>query len=189
MKILWLTWKDIRHPHAGGAEVVSSELAKRLVQAGHEVTFVTSSYPGAAHTETIDGYNVIRVGGRFTVYWEAYKYVKTHLSEWPDFVVEEINTVPFCTRFYLRDKPRLLFFHMLCREIWFYQLRLPFSALGYVIEPLYLRLLSAERAIAMSLSTKKDLLRHGFHPKKVSVISEGIEIEPIEVLKPDVKHE
>jgi glycosyltransferase involved in cell wall biosynthesis len=81
-----------------------------------------------------------------------------------------------------------MFFHMLCREIWFYQLRLPLSVVGYALEPIYLRLLSAERAIAMSLSTKKDLIRHGFHPKKVAVISEGIELEPITHLEPSAKH-
>jgi glycosyltransferase involved in cell wall biosynthesis len=188
VKILWLTWKDSKHPQAGGAEVVSSELAKRLVKAGHEVTFVTSGYKNASHTDTIDGYSVIRVGGRFTVYWQAYRYIKKNLADWPDLVVEEINTIPFCTRFYLRDKPRLMFFHMLCREIWFYQLRLPLSVVGYALEPIYLRLLSAERAIAMSLSTKKDLIRHGFHPKKVAVISEGIELEPITHLEPSAKH-
>jgi glycogen synthase len=94
VKILWLTWKDSKHPHAGGAEVVSSELAKRLVKAGHEVTFVTSGYKGASQTDSIDGYSIVRVGGRFTVYWQAYRYIKKNLADWPDFVVEEINTIP-----------------------------------------------------------------------------------------------
>jgi len=189
MRILWLSWKDIQHPAAGGAEVVASELGKRLVQAGHEVIFVTAGYPGAAQKTVIDGYTVIRVGGRFSVYWQAYRYIKHHLADWPEFVIEEINTIPFGSRLYLRNTPRLLFFHMLCREIWFYQLGLPASLAGYILEPLYLKFLSSERAIAMSVSTKQDLIRYGFHPRKIAVISEGIQIEPIPKLLPNIKHD
>jgi glycosyltransferase involved in cell wall biosynthesis len=188
VRILWLSWKDIRHPQAGGAEVVSSELGKRLVQAGHEVILVTAGYDGANHKDIIDGYTVIRVGGRFSVYWQAYRYITQHLADWPDFVVEEVNTIPFCTRLYLRHKPRLLFFHMLCRKIWFHQLSLPASLVGYLFEPLYLKFLSGEKAIAMSVSTKLDLMRYGFKPKNIAVISEGIQIEPIHKLIPNIKH-
>jgi glycosyltransferase involved in cell wall biosynthesis len=178
----------MQHPAAGGAEVVASELGKRLVQAGHEVIFITGGYEGATQETTVDGYKVIRVGGRVSVYWHAYRYVKRHLANWPELVIEEINTIPFCSRLYMRGTPRLLFFHMLCREIWFHQLPLPASLVGYVLEPLYLRFLSAERAIAMSASTKKDLLRHGFQPKNIAVISEGIQLKPLPKLAPRIKH-
>jgi len=30
MKILWLNWKDIKHPWAGGAENYTHQIAKRL---------------------------------------------------------------------------------------------------------------------------------------------------------------
>ncbi len=46
MKILWLTWKDIKHPLAGGAEVVNEELAKRLAKDGHEVLFLVGGFEG-----------------------------------------------------------------------------------------------------------------------------------------------
>lgn len=189
MRILWLSWKDIRHPQAGGAEVVSSELCKRLVLAGHEVTLVTAQYAGASHKDVIDGYNIVRVGGRFSVYFHAPRYIKQHLTEWSDFVVEEINTIPFFSKLYLRDKQRLLFFHMLCREIWFYQLPLPASLVGYILEPIYLRFLSSERAVAMSESTKQDLIRHGFNAGKINLISEGIQLEHIAKLDLDIKYD
>lgn len=189
MRILWLSWKDIQHPQAGGAEVVTSELCKRLVQAGHELTLVTAAYPGAEHSSTIDGYKVIRVGGRFSVYFQAHRYIKKHLVDWPDFVVEEINTIPFCSRLYLRRTPRLLFFHMLCREIWFYQLPLPASLVGYVLEPLYLKFLSSERAIAMSASTKKDMTRYGFKDTDITIISEGIQLKSLSELTLDAKYD
>lgn len=189
MRILWLSWKDIHHPQAGGAEVVSAELMKRLVKDGHDVLLVTAAYPGALATDTIDGYKVVRKGGRFSVYWHAYRHVKKELADWPEYVIEEVNTIPFFSRLYLPRLPRKMFFHMLCREIWFYQLPAPLGAVGYVAEPVYLRFLSREQAIAMSDSTKQDLLRYGFADEQTSVISEGIELEPIRSLPQKYTHD
>lgn len=186
MRILWLTWKDSQNPLAGGAEVVSSELAKRLVQDGHEVIFVVGGFKGARAKATMHGYQVIRVGGRMSVYWHAYKYVRSHLSDWPDVVIEEVNTVPFFSRFYLKNKPRKLLFHMLCREIWFYQMVAPFSLVGYLAEPLYIRLLRKDPVITVSESTKQDLVKHGYDPERIAIISEGLQIEPINALS-DIK--
>ncbi|RKY81760.1 glycosyltransferase family 1 protein, partial [candidate division KSB1 bacterium] len=44
MNLLWLTWKDRKHPLAGGAELVNEKLAKRLVQDGHRVIFLVGGY-------------------------------------------------------------------------------------------------------------------------------------------------
>ena len=37
MKILWFTWKDLKNPLSGGAEVINEGLGKRLAENGHEV--------------------------------------------------------------------------------------------------------------------------------------------------------
>src|SRR5882757_7729806 len=141
MKILWFTWKDSENPSAGGAEVVNEELAKRLAADGHEVVFLVARYPGCRPWTERDGFTVVREGGRFSVYWRAYKYYKKHLTEWPDLIIEEVNTVPFFTKFYAKQK-RIYFFHQLARQVWFYQMSLPLSLVGYLLEPLYLRFLS-----------------------------------------------
>jgi glycosyltransferase involved in cell wall biosynthesis len=187
MRVLWLTWKDIRHPLAGGAELMSSELARRLVQDGHEVTVVTAAYPGAPPEEVIDGYRVVRAGNRYTVYWRAYRRLRRGGGPPHDVVIEEINTVPFFSRLYLRRSRRVLMFYMLCREIWFFQLPRMLGWIGYLLEPLYLRLLARDRAIVLSESTRQDLLRHGFGGSSVSVISAAIALEPIADLSHAVK--
>ena len=178
MKILWLTWKDSEHPLSGGAEVVNEELAKRLADDGHEVVFLVGGFAGGAAEDARDGFSIIRMGSRISVYWKAYRYYKRHLSEWPDLILDEVNTVPFFAKFYGRQK-NILFVHQLCREIWLYQMVLPLSLLGYLLEPLYLWLLNDREVVTVSESTKKDLLRYGFSPDKVHIISEGIELEPV----------
>jgi hypothetical protein len=52
----------------------------------------------------------------------------------------------------------------------------PLNVLGYALEPIYLWLLRDRKVITISESTKSDLLRYGFKPGNVSIVSEGIEI-------------
>ncbi len=177
-KILWMTWKDKKHPLAGGAEVVNEELARRLVKDGYDVTILTSGFKDCERDEVIDGYRVIRVGNLVSVYWNAYLFYKKNLIGWADLVIDEINTIPFFCKFYVKEK-NIIFIHQLCREIWFYGMSFPISLVGYLVEPVYLRLLSNVKTITISESTKLDLKRYGFKNDKISIISEGLEIEPI----------
>ena len=136
MNILWFTWKDLKHPLAGGAERVNQEIAKRCVMNGHHVIFVTGGFSGAVQEEILDGCCVIRLGTMWSVHWRAREYYKNNLRGWADVVIEEINTLPFLTRWYANDvkdhkRPLiLLFFHQLNREVWFHQMRFPLGVMG-----------------------------------------------------------
>ena len=79
MKILIFNWKDITNPWAGGAELSIHEQAKRWVNNGHEITLLTSRYKGASRKEQIDGINVIRGWGRYTVYIFVFFYYLFYL--------------------------------------------------------------------------------------------------------------
>lgn len=182
MKILWLAWKDHEHPATGGAEVVKAQLAKRLAEHGHELIILTAHYKGAPHSSTVHGYKIIRVGNRATVYWHAYRYYKKHLSTWPHIVIDECNTIPFFAKFYVRGAPVVMFFHQLARQIWFYEIPPPLGMLGYVLEPLYLRLLSNLPAITVSKSSRADLAKHGFKKSRLYIIPEGLSILPVPAL-------
>ncbi len=182
MKILWLTWKDRKNPASGGAEVVNEELAKRLVADGHEVIFLVGGFEGSKQEEIKDGFKIIRVGGKWSVYLKAYQHYKKYLSEWSDLVIDEVNTIPFFAKFYAKQK-NVLFVHQPCREIWFYQMFFPLNVIGYILEPIYLWLLNDRKVITVSESTKKDLIKYGFKRENISIISEGIELEPISNLE------
>lgn len=182
MKILWFTWKDRDNPLAGGAEVVNEELARRLVAGGHEVVFFVAGFPDAMPSTNRHGFRVVRVGSRFTSYLAAVREYRARWQGWPDLVIDECNTMPFFARFYTSGR-QVLFFHMLCREIWFHEFPQPLSTLGYLLEPLYLRLLSHHvPVITVSRSTQHDLQHMGFKPHNIHVISEGIELTPVKSL-------
>lgn len=178
MKILWMTWKDRSHPRSGGAEVVNEEIAKRLARDGHEVIFLVAGFDDAKPEEQREGYKVIRLGNHYSVYWLAYKYYKKSLPGFADVVIDELNTMPFFCRFYVKEKT-FFFPHQLCREIWFYQMPFPINVIGYLLEPVYLWLLRDYAVITISESTKKDLMRFGFKESRIHLIPEGIEINPV----------
>ncbi len=178
MNIVWFTWKDKKHPAAGGAESISSEMARKLVKDGHSVTVLSSFYLGAKKIELLDGYKVVRVGNRYTVYFRAATYYLKHLSQSTDLVIEEINTIPFMTQWYVKCK-KVLMMYQLCREIWFYQIAFPLNVIGYVLEPLYLFLLRNNYVITESESTKRDLIKYGFNKNRIDIIPIFIDLKPI----------
>lgn len=188
MKILWFTWKDKAHPLTGGAETVNEELAARLVEGGHEVVFLVGGFEGCQKEEIRRGFKIIRLGNRLSVYFEAYKYYQKNLVGWADLVIDEVNTIPFFCKFYVKEK-NILFVHQLCREIWFYQMFFPLSLIGYLLEPIYLWLIRNRKVITVSKSTKDDLVRFGFRAENISIISEGVEIYPVKDLNLIKKYE
>jgi glycosyltransferase involved in cell wall biosynthesis len=179
LNLVWFTWKDRSHPLAGGAEVVNEELARRLAADGHHVTFIVAGFAGGAPTAVRHGFRIVRVGSRFTSYLAAWRYYRAHRADLAaDLVIDECNTMPFFAGRYT-GVPTILFFHMLCRRIWFYEFPQPLSTIGWLAEPLYLRLLPRGPVITISDSTRRDLARHGFRPHTTHLISEGIEHTPI----------
>ncbi len=193
MKVLWLTWKDRAHPGAGGAEVISHELRLRLRGEGHDVTLLTCGYPGAAKTEEADGIHVIRVGSsRYTHPFQAITYYLHHLRNKFDLVVEEVNAAPYFSVLFGKKSQRVLFYHHLEREVWLHEAKPPVNYLGYyVLEPVATRILGSSNVplITISESTRREMARYGFSPRNTSIISEGIELEPVRNLKQTPKYD
>ena len=59
MRILWFNWRDIKHPEAGGAEVLTHEVMRRFVQRGYEMTLFCPKVEGRPSQEQIDGINIV----------------------------------------------------------------------------------------------------------------------------------
>lgn len=184
MKILFFAWKDIQHPHAGGAEVILHELASRLVSDGHQVTILTAAYDNAPHKDTIDGISIIRVGkSRYLHSLQATAYYYKHLRHAFDVVIETVNTSPYFHFIARGSAKSYLFYHQLAREIWFHEAKAPLSHIGFsLMEPIATYILGKTRAktITVSNSTKSDLVKFGFKPDSVSIISEGIHLTPLD---------
>ncbi len=154
MNILWMNWRDIKHPRKGGAEVLTFGIFKRLVDRGHRVTWFTGAFPGGADSEVIDGVKVVRRGTALTVRAHAYGYYRETSDL--DVVVDEVNTLPFMTPVYSRT-PVVACIHQLAREIWYYEAPPGIAQIGYALEPLYLRPYRQVPTLTLSASSESSL--------------------------------
>lgn len=185
MHIVWFSWKDISHPEAGGAELVSDHIRRNLVLAGHSVTLITALYEGARKSETVGGVNVLRQGNRFTVYHKSKgQYKKIPSDSIVDIVIDEMNTIPFFTNLYTGSTPRVLLTYQLARKVWFYQMFFPLSIIGFLLEPIYLRLISRGYKLVLteSESTKTDLQKYGFKKDYIKTFRVGMDLKPLTTL-------
>jgi len=190
MKILWLNWKDIRHPQAGGAEVYTHQIAKRLVRKGHQVTLITSRFPQAKPEEEIDGIKIIRLGDLKTVYLHAYYYYNKYLKGQYDVVIEEINgNIAWLTPLYAKE-PVITIRHQveytgpqnLYKSVLPYKLPPPIAMTLYLNEATYLKLYAKLKVpfITVSNSTKQDLIRAGIPPHLIHIVPNGLNHKPLE---------
>jgi glycosyltransferase involved in cell wall biosynthesis len=173
----------------GGAEVFTHEVAKRWVQAGHEVTLFTSEFPNCKQEEVLDGVRVVRRGGKYSVYWRAKRcYEKLFSREGYDVVIDEINTRPFfAPKFVDKGEKVVGLIHQLAREYWFYETRFPMSYLGYYfLEDRWLKNYVDVPIVTVSESTRKDLLSLGF--KRVFVVPEGLNFKPLNKMPRKEEH-
>ena len=175
MRIAFFNWRDIRHPSAGGAEVVMDQLLCRLAKRGHQVTLFTASYPGSAKQETIKGVEHVHYGGCYSIYLKTHSIYKKRIKGKYDIIVESINGFPFFTSLFAREKVVPLIYQ-LTKENWYSGLPMPLAFACYHTEELMLSYYRDLPAITISESTKKDLEPLGF--RNVSVLQLGTDINP-----------
>ncbi|HLG74242.1 MAG TPA: glycosyltransferase family 4 protein [Chloroflexota bacterium] len=180
MRILWLGWRDPKHPLAGGSAVLAMEITKRWAAAGHEVVLLTAGFPGAKSQETLDRVRVVRVGGRYG-FWFLQLCAPWFYGKLPrgrfDLVIDEIHALPFLAPLYVKEPVAL----MVCevgRENWRRTYPRPLALVGARLEQLLLRCYRDLPVIAISPSTKRDLVDRGLRPQHVEVVYCGINSRP-----------
>jgi len=178
MDILIYNWRDIKNPSAGGAEVFTHEISKRLVRFGHHVSLFTSSYKGSMSKEVLDGITIHRGGNRYNVYFKAKDYYAKNRGSF-DIIIDEINTRPFMTPKFVNDgTPIVALIHQLAREFWFHETPFPINFIGYhYLENKWLQNYAKIPTMTVSNSTKQDLIELGF--ENISLIPEGLNIHPL----------
>ena len=173
--ILWYNWKDFTNPAAGGAEVYTHEIARRLVGRGHEVTLFTSEFDGSKSEDVVDGVRIIRKGGKYGVYETAKKFYEHNQNKF-DVVIDEINTRPFLTPKFVKNNKIIAVIHQLAREFWFSETPFPMALLGYYfLEKRWLRNYANVPTVTVSKSTQNDLQELGF--SNTAIVPNGINVQ------------
>lgn len=177
MRILILNWRDIKNPMAGGAEVLTHEIAKRLVSQGHQVTLFTSSFPGAPARENVDGITVIRRGRWWNVQAWAFFYYVFSFHTLTDIIIDEVHWFPFFSVLYARKKTVLLVCEV-ARRFFFRLFPFPLAVAGRGVERFYFFLNRSVPVLTISPSTKHDLIEEGINEEHITVIPMGLILPP-----------
>lgn len=107
IRILIVNWRDPWHPDAGGAEVYAFEIALGLSQRGARVCYLTARAPGQARRERRDGVDIVRLGGRLTVYPAVLGWLLLRRRSF-DVVLDCQNGIPFFTPWVLPSRVPVL---------------------------------------------------------------------------------
>ncbi len=178
MNILVFSWRDPKHPLAGGAEQVMHEHMKGWVAKGHSVTLFASYQDGLREEESLDGIKIIRNGSQYLGVQVAgfFYYLKNRKNF--DFVVDQFHGIPFFTPLFV-SKPKLAVIQEPAREVWFTNpLPTPLNwlvgLLGYLLEPAIFLLYKNTYFMTGSASAKGEVAELGIPVKKITVVPHGV---------------
>jgi glycosyltransferase involved in cell wall biosynthesis len=186
MRIVVLNWKSWEDSEAGGSELNAFYLCKYLISKGHDITYFCrkTREQKEKNLNKIDlildkdaeKINTIRKGNRITTYLWFMLYYLISLRKKIDFIIDVHNGISWFTPMYSR-KSKLLIVHHVVDKLWFKQKDppFPFYIQGYIMEqwlmPFFYR---KTKVLAVSPSTKEDLIKMGFKEKNIFVAYNGI---------------
>ncbi|HEX5187177.1 MAG TPA: glycosyltransferase family 4 protein, partial [Nitrososphaeraceae archaeon] len=133
---------------------------------------------GAAQYEYINYINVVREGGKFTVYEKAKKYYKENKNNF-NLIIDEINVKPFLTPKYVKNIPVVALIHQISPEQFTHELPFPIGIIGrYILEKRWLSIYKDIFTVTVSDSTRTSLEELGF--RKIKVVKEGLSVTPLD---------
>ncbi len=183
MRILVFSWRDPKHPLAGGAEQVMHEHMKGWVKAGHKVTLFSSGMKGLPQEESMDGIDIIRKGYQYLgVQLAGFFYYLKNKDNF-DFIVDQFHGLPFFTPLYVR-KPKLAVIQEVAKQVWFLNplpkpLNWIIGLIGYVGEPFIFLIYKGTKFMTGSASAKIEVERMGIPGKNITVVPHGVVLEKL----------
>ncbi|MHA7651212.1 glycosyltransferase family 4 protein [Mycobacterium sp. ML4] len=186
--VLLLCWRDTGHPQGGGSETYLQRIGTHLAASGVHVTLRTARYPGAPRREILDGVQISRAGGRYTVYiWAMLAMAAARLGLGPlrrvkpDVVVDTQNGLPFLARL-VYGRRTVVLVHHCHREQWPVAGRV-LSRVGWFVESaLSPRVHRGNQYVTVSLPSARDLVALGVDDERIAVVRNGLDEAPADTL-------
>ncbi len=179
MHVLFCNWRDTLNPEGGGSERYVETMARGLVERGHTVTIACAAHPQAPRDEVRDGVRYVRRGSKLDIYLTTLARILLRRYGPIDLVIDVQNGLPFFTRLGTR-KPVVVLVHHVHREQWPVVYPGLTGRLGWWIERrLAPRLYRHSRYVAVSRSTRNELVELGIHRDRISVVHNGNDPIPV----------
>ena len=172
LRVLYLSWRDGEHPEAGGSEIFVERTAAVLAEHGHEVEVFTAAFPGASPRTRHGDVDVVRRGGRFTVYLRALAHVIRHGRRF-DVVIDVQNGLPFWTALVTRT-PVVNVVHHVHRDQWPVIMGRVLGSFGWFLESRVAPWAYRKNPyVTVSQATRDDLVALGVDADRIRVIYSG----------------
>jgi glycosyltransferase involved in cell wall biosynthesis len=174
-RILFLNWRDLSNPAAGGAEAYAEQIARRFARAGALLTLFTSRYEDALPYDWSNGYLVVREGGRFGVYRAAARHLRRYGHRY-DAVVDFQNGIPFFAPFWVPTGTAVVcVMHHVHQAQFDMYFRWPLNRVGRLLEGRAARRVYRGRQfVAVSPSTRAEMRRQLNLREPVQIVPNGI---------------
>ena len=176
LRVLFLAYRDIKNPSAVGGDFYLWELANGLSRMGHRVTLVSSQFDGSEQRERIDGVEVFRVKGVWSLPLSVFNVYMKRLKFCFDIVVEEAmggQRPPFMVGVYAKE-PLIAVWHQKHDKIFREQYPFPVAAFLSLFELFLARLYRNHTIVTPSNGAKEKLMELGFRRENVKVVYDGV---------------
>jgi glycosyltransferase involved in cell wall biosynthesis len=179
MSILFVAWRDLANPRAGGSEVLVDQLASGVLARGHRVTLLCGG-PVAERP-----YPVFRNGGTYSQFLRAPLAYLRHFRNY-DLIVEVCNGMPFLAPLWSR-RPVLCLVNHAHTELWPIRFRPPVSTVGRRIESSVMPWVHRKNLfLTVSPSTAEALQGMGVGQDRIRQICNGVvQPDPLTPRSPD----
>ena len=175
MRIALLNWRDLTHPEGGGAERYAQTVCAGLARRGHDVTLFCAHHDGAASEEVLDGYRIVRRGGRAGVYPQTLRALRREARRGGahDVVVDTQNGLPFWSPFATRA-PVVSLVHHVHREQWPVVFGRVMARVGWLLESrVSPRVYRGRPYVTVSGRSRDELAELGVRADDIHVIHNG----------------
>jgi glycosyltransferase involved in cell wall biosynthesis len=168
LNIVAVSWRDLAHPSAGGAEVLLDRVLSGLRERGHGVTLVCGG-PVSEHS-----YEVVDSGGTYSQYLRAPAICARHFRE-ADLVVDVQNGMPYFSPLW-RRRASLCVVHHVHTDQWATRFPTPVAGVFRSIERRGMPFVYRHKPfVAISRSTAQSLAAIGIPEDSITVIESGVD--------------
>jgi glycosyltransferase involved in cell wall biosynthesis len=173
--LLAINFRDPAHPEAGGAELHLAHILREAVRRGWRVTWLAGGFPGASPESEFEGMRIARRGD----WWNFHLVVpgvlrREFAAPAPDLIVEDINKVPCFTPWWTSAPVAVIVPHLFGTTA-LREASLPVALYVMATEALIPSVYRGARVVAISESTRDDLVARGIDGTRVSVVHCGLD--------------
>ena len=177
-QLLAINFRDPAHPEAGGAELHLEHVLLEAVRRGWRVTWLAAGFPGGAPESEHRGMRIVRRGS-----WWSFNFVVPRVlarefshGRTPDLVVEDVNKVPCFAPWFTRARVAVVVPHLFGTTA-YREANALVATYVLALEALIPWAYARCRFVAISDSTRDDLVARGIDGSRVEVVPCGLDHE------------